>query len=135
MPAPEASPGRSAPQAAKEQLDSRRFDVLITDIKMPGMTGMELLKEAKRSHPLLDVILITGYGTIESAVEAMKSGAFEYILKPFYNDEILHLLGRIGEIRPARGTGGCRSWVQRLERALAVPFEAMAESSSRARST
>jgi len=85
--------------AAKAQLDCRRFDVLITDIKMPGMTGMELLKEAKRAHPLMEVILITGYGTIESAVEAMKSGAFEYILKPFYNDEILHLLGRIAEMR------------------------------------
>jgi len=85
--------------AAKEQLDNRRFDVLITDIKMPGMTGMELLKEAKKTHPLMEVILITGYGTIESAVEAVKSGAFEYILKPFYNDEIIHLLGRIAEIR------------------------------------
>jgi DNA-binding NtrC family response regulator len=85
--------------AAKEQLAARRFDVLISDIKMPGMTGMELLKEAKKDHPMMQVILITGYGTIESAVEAMKSGAFEYILKPFYNDEIIHLLNRIAEIR------------------------------------
>jgi DNA-binding NtrC family response regulator len=85
--------------AAKEELTARRFDVLISDIKMPGMTGMELLKEAKKLHPMMEVILITGYGTIESAVEAMKSGAFEYILKPFYNDEIIHLLNRIGEIR------------------------------------
>ncbi|MHC4472012.1 MAG: sigma-54-dependent transcriptional regulator [Planctomycetota bacterium] len=88
--------------AARDELDSNRFDVLITDIKMPGMDGMELLKYAKDHHPQTEVIVITGYGTIESAVEAMKSGAFEYILKPFYNEEIIHLLERIGEIKHLR---------------------------------
>jgi DNA-binding NtrC family response regulator len=88
--------------AAWEILEGRRFDVLITDIRMPGLDGMELLKRAKGRDPELSVIMITGYGTIESAVEAMKSGAFEYILKPFYNEEILHLLGRIEEIRRLR---------------------------------
>ena len=87
---------------AKEQLETRRFDVLISDIKMPGMDGMALLKETKRLHPETDVIMITGYGTIESVVEAMKSGAFEYILKPFYNEEILHLLRRIEEFKSLR---------------------------------
>ncbi len=88
--------------AAAEMLRTRRFDVLISDIKMPGMDGMELLKLTKEQHPETEVIMITGYGTIESAVEAMKSGAFEYILKPFYNEEMLHLLDRIEEIKKLR---------------------------------
>jgi len=88
--------------AAREQLKTHRFDVLISDIKMPGLTGMELLKITKEKHPETEVIMITGYGTIESAVEAMKSGAFEYILKPFYNEEMLHLLKRIEQIKDLR---------------------------------
>ena len=88
--------------AAREQLESRRFDALITDMKMPGMSGLDLLKLVKEEHPDTQVIVITGYGTIESAVEAMKLGAFEYILKPFYNEEILHLLDRIAEIKDLR---------------------------------
>jgi DNA-binding NtrC family response regulator len=88
--------------AASEQLETRRFDALVTDIKMPGMTGMELLKRSKELHPEMEVIVITGYGTIESAVEAIKSGAFEYILKPFYNEEILHILKRISELKDLR---------------------------------
>ncbi|MCU0726228.1 MAG: sigma-54 dependent transcriptional regulator [Planctomycetes bacterium] len=88
--------------AAKAALESRRFDVLISDIKMPGLDGMELLPIAKRLHPEIEVIMITGYGTIESAVQAMKKGAFEYLLKPFYNEEIVHHLRRIAELRDLR---------------------------------
>ncbi len=88
--------------AAKELLATRRFDVVISDIRMPGMDGMSLLKHVREGYPDTEVILITGYGTIESAVEAMKSGAFEYLLKPFYNDEILLLLDRLAEIRDLR---------------------------------
>jgi two-component system NtrC family response regulator len=88
--------------AAKAALEARPFDVLISDIKMPGLDGMDLLQIAKRLHPDIEVIMITGYGTIESAVQAMKKGAFEYLLKPFYNEEIVHHLRRIGELRDLR---------------------------------
>src|SRR3990172_6265286 len=64
------------------------FDAVITDITMPGMGGMEVLKKVRRSDGLLPVIIITAYGTIESAVEAMKQGAFDYITKPFNRDEL-----------------------------------------------
>ncbi len=88
--------------SALDLLTTRRFDVLVTDIKMPGMDGMELLREARKNHPDVEVIMITGYGTIESAVHAMKSGAFEYLLKPFYNEEIVLLLRRIAELKALR---------------------------------
>ena len=70
-------------------LQSERVDLLITDLKLPNMDGMELLKAAKLLRPELEVILITGYGTIEAAVEAMRQGAYDFITKPFKKLQIL----------------------------------------------
>ncbi|HSA78891.1 MAG TPA: response regulator, partial [Nitrospirota bacterium] len=64
------------------------FDAVITDITMPGMSGMEVLAKIRERDDGLPVIVITAYGTIESAVEAMKQGAFDYITKPFNRDEL-----------------------------------------------
>ena len=64
------------------------FDAVITDITMPGMSGMEVLAKIRERDEVLPVIVITAYGTIESAVEAMKQGAFDYITKPFNRDEL-----------------------------------------------
>jgi two-component system response regulator HydG len=83
-------------------LRSRGFDVLVTDIRMPGVTGIDLLDHVKQHSPDTEVVIITGYGTIESAVDAIKKGAFEYILKPFDNEEILVALRKIGELRRLR---------------------------------
>jgi len=70
---------------------SERFDAVITDITMPGMNGMEVLRKVQEASPGLPVIIITAYGTIESAVEAMKLGAFDYVTKPFPSRDELHL--------------------------------------------
>lgn len=64
------------------------LDLIITDMKMPGMSGMELLEESKKIKPELPVIMMTAYGTIEMAVEAMKKHAYDYITKPFQNEEL-----------------------------------------------
>jgi len=64
------------------------LDLVITDMRMPGMNGMELLEEAKKIDPELPVIMMTAYGTIEKAVEAMKKRAYDYITKPFRNEEL-----------------------------------------------
>jgi two-component system response regulator PilR (NtrC family) len=69
-------------------IDSDIFDIIITDIKMPGATGFEVLKRAKDVAPDTMVIMITAFGTIESGIEAMKLGAYDYINKPFKIDEI-----------------------------------------------
>src|SRR3954469_5019787 len=73
---------------------STRFDLLITDLKMPKMTGIELLGEAKRLRPEMPVVLMTAFASVQTAVEAMKLGAYDYIQKPFDGDEIKHLVDR-----------------------------------------
>ncbi|MHC4548146.1 MAG: sigma-54-dependent transcriptional regulator [Planctomycetota bacterium] len=85
--------------AAHRELQSRRFDLLITDIRMPGMDGISLLKSAKGIDPALEVVVITGHGTIESAVEAIRHGAYDYVLKPFLNEDILRRVATLSEFR------------------------------------
>ena len=63
-------------------LDERRVDVVILDVKMPGMDGVQALREVKRRHPLIEVIMLTGHASVESAVEGLKLGAFDYVMKP-----------------------------------------------------
>ena len=75
------------------------FDVLITDMKMPGMDGLDLLKKVKTDFPKTQVILVTGFGSIENAVEAMRVGAVDYITKPIIDDEIKLAIKRIAEER------------------------------------
>lgn len=75
------------------------FDAVITDITMPGMSGMEVLEKVRMADPGLPVIIITAYGTIESAVSAMKQGAFDYITKPFNRDELRITLDRALKMR------------------------------------
>jgi len=74
---------------AHRKVKADNFDIVIADIKMPGMNGLELLAKIKEESPGTDVIIITGFGSIGSAVEAMKNGAFDYIPKPFELDELV----------------------------------------------
>jgi len=73
---------------AKDVLAKKSFDMVISDLQMPNMTGIELLKHVKESYPDLVFMLITAFGTTESAVEAMKMGAYDYLTKPFKIDEV-----------------------------------------------
>ena len=84
---------------ALQRLDKEHFDVLITDIKMPGLSGMELLEKVREAYPAMEVILITGFGSIGSAVEAMRKGAYDYITKPFDLDELTLRVRKIMEQR------------------------------------
>jgi DNA-binding NtrC family response regulator len=72
-------------------------DIVISDLRMPKLDGMELLKEVKSHYPRTEVILMSAYATVESAVEAMKLGAYDYVLKPFQIDEILMTVGKARE--------------------------------------
>jgi DNA-binding NtrC family response regulator len=76
-------------QEALDLLKKEPIDIVITDIKMPVMDGMEVLERVKKEYPDILVIIITGYSTVQSAVQAMKLGAFDYIPKPFTPDEVL----------------------------------------------
>src|SRR4030067_3229349 len=74
---------------ASKILKKEEFDVIITDLEMKGLKGLDLLEEAKRVAPTTPVIIITAFGTIESATQAMKMGAYDYITKPFQMDELI----------------------------------------------
>ncbi len=78
-------------------LKENTFDVVITDMKMPDLTGLEVLRKAKESSPETLVIIMTAYGTIENAVEAMRYGAFHYLLKPFTPEAIETVLEKAAE--------------------------------------
>jgi two-component system, NtrC family, response regulator HydG len=78
--------------AALEVVDRQTFDAVICDVVMEGMSGLELVDRVKRTHPALPVILITGKGGVSQAVDAVKRGAFEYIVKPFRGDELRRIV-------------------------------------------
>jgi len=68
--------------SAMEILKNKRMDVVILDVKMPGLDGVEVLRRIKKKHPLVEVIMLTGHSTTESAIEGLKLGAFDYLIKP-----------------------------------------------------
>lgn len=82
---------------ALEKIEQERFDVLITDVKMPEMSGLELLEKVKEKYSGIEVLVITGFGSIGAAVEAMKKGAYDYITKPFNLDELILRVKNIHE--------------------------------------
>ena len=77
------------PLEAVEFLDKEQFDLILTDLKMPGMDGLELLAAARKRDEDAMVMVITAYGSLESAEEAMAQGAYDYITKPFRKEQIL----------------------------------------------
>ena len=89
----------SSGQEALELLKKEFFDVVVTDLRMQQMDGIELLKKVKADYPDSYVIMMTAYATVETAVEAMKLGAYDYITKPFSSDELLLILDRIKRLK------------------------------------
>jgi DNA-binding NtrC family response regulator len=89
----------TAPNAyqAMTLLEEICFDVVLADIRMPGMDGMELLGRIKEEFPGLTVVLMTAYGTIDLAVQSIKQGAYDFITKPFEHEKLVHLLGKAFE--------------------------------------
>jgi DNA-binding NtrC family response regulator len=82
-------------EEALDKLREREFGLILLDLKMPGMDGIEVLRRVREIRPDIRVIIITAYGTIESAVEAMKLGAVDFIQKPFAPDEIRALVSQV----------------------------------------
>jgi DNA-binding NtrC family response regulator len=80
-------------ETALKILGEKEIDVVILDILMPGISGIQALKEIKKRFPLVEVILLTGHGTTSSAVEGMKHGAYDYLLKPAKVSELEEKLG------------------------------------------
>jgi DNA-binding NtrC family response regulator len=74
---------------ALEKLKTGNVHVVVLDVKMPGMDGVATLKEIKRLHPLIEVIMLTGHATVESAIDGLKAGAYDYLMKPTDIDELV----------------------------------------------
>jgi DNA-binding NtrC family response regulator len=96
-----ARPSASAREAL-ETIQQMEFDIALIDIKMPGMDGIELQARLREADPDLTVIIMTGYAAVETAVQALKQGAYDYITKPVDPDELSHLVGKALEHRHAR---------------------------------
>jgi DNA-binding NtrC family response regulator len=82
-------------EEALEKMRNTRFDILLLDIKMEGMSGLDVLKAVKENDPDVEVVMITAYGSISTAIEAMKNGAYDYLLKPFDPSELGVLIEKI----------------------------------------
>ena len=98
---------------AMEQLALGGFDVVLTDLMMPGMSGEELLAAVRQTYPASQVVLLTAHGTIDSAVKATKSGAFEYLTKPTDRETLVMTVGKAAEFANlAAGEPSCcaRGW-------------------------
>ena len=72
---------------------NNRVDVVVLDVKMPGMSGIDVLKVIKSEYPLVEVVMLTGHATVENAIDGMKNGAFDYMMKPCDMDELLVKVG------------------------------------------
>ena len=90
------------PSEGLKNLTEKEYDLVITDLKMPGMDGIELFDELKEIRPGIPVIIITAYGSLETADEAMKKGVVDFITKPFRKDHILFTIKRVLELANVR---------------------------------
>jgi DNA-binding NtrC family response regulator len=92
----EAAPAINGEEALA-MLGERSFDLVLLDLRLPGMSGMEVLRHLHRDYPQLPVVVITAYGTVDSAVEAMRCGAVNFLQKPFAPEEIREVVSAVLE--------------------------------------
>jgi two-component system, OmpR family, response regulator len=81
--------GVDSGEEALAYLSANPVDVMVLDVKMPGMDGLQVLREVKTSHPLVEVVLLTGHASVESGMEGLELGAFDYLIKPVKLDDLL----------------------------------------------
>lgn len=82
--------GVTGGESALQSLKEKPADIVVLDVKMPGMGGLETLREIKRAYPLVEVIMLTGHANMEAAMEGMDLGAFDYLMKPTDIDDLLY---------------------------------------------
>jgi DNA-binding NtrC family response regulator len=87
--------GAESAEHALRVIDAHNIDVVLLDLKLPGAGGLEVLRQLKQARPDIEVVVVTGHGTVESAVQAMKAGAHDFMTKPFSLEELRLLLGRV----------------------------------------
>jgi DNA-binding NtrC family response regulator len=100
-----------------QKLQEETPDLLITDIRMPGMDGIELLEKVKKISPQTMVVIMTAYTSADTAIKALKLGAYDYLSKPFRNEEILHLTQRVAELKEIKSDN------ERLQNQISSNFD------------
>ncbi len=111
-------------EEAVEKVKSYLFDVTILDVLMPGMSGIETLREIKKIKPLIEVIMLTGHATIETAIEGMKLGAFDFLLKPCETEA---LLSKIDKAYAKKIEHDERIRAAKVEKLVSSPMSALKE--------
>ncbi len=96
-------------------LKEHHIDLVVTDLKMPKVDGMSLMREALREDPELPIVMITAHGTVDTAVEALKLGAFDYLTKPFDKDEVRQIVAKALKVRQLAGAEATRSTAEAAE--------------------
>jgi two-component system OmpR family response regulator len=81
--------GAESGEKTLELIEAQPFDVVVLDVKMPGLDGIDTLREIKKRKPLIEVILLTGHASMESGIEGMKMGAYDYVMKPANLEELI----------------------------------------------
>ncbi|NVM21871.1 MAG: response regulator [Desulfobacterales bacterium] len=119
--------GVESGEKALEWLDKHLYDVCILDVKMPGMDGVETLREMKTKRPLMEVIMLTGHASVESGIEGMKLGAFDYIMKPADIDELMEKMRQAHEKKTLHEEKIRQAKIKELEGHPARVFEQIRE--------
>ncbi len=89
-------------EKALEVINEKPFDVVVMDVKMPGLDGIETLRELKKVNPGIEVIILSGHASVDAAMDGMKLGAYEYLLKPCEIEELIEKIDRAYELKADR---------------------------------
>ena len=108
--------GTSKGHNAIKLIDEQQFDVILTDLKMDKVDGMQILKRSRELYPETEVIMITGYATVQTAIQAIKKGAYDYIAKPFKLDEVRRVVREaIEKVRLKKENAQLREQIEKFE--------------------
>ena len=105
---------------AMKILDTERIDVVILDIKMPGLDGVEVLRVIKKRHPLVEVIMLTGHASAESAVSGLNLGAFDYLMKPC---DIQTMIDKVNQAYAKKEAGDKNARQSKIDKIISHPLE------------
>ena len=94
--------GVSSGEKALEIINEKPFDVVVMDVKMPGLDGIETLRELKKVNPGIEVIILSGHASVDAAMDGMRLGAYEYLLKPCEIEELIEKIDRAYELKADR---------------------------------
>lgn len=118
--------------AARAELESQRFEVVLTDVRMPGLDGFELIRLIKERWPQTEVVMMTAFGSVTAAVDAMRRGAYDYVLKPFDPDDVALVVRRALERHRERASARKASGSPSEEDLAAISYrEALAAARDR----